>query len=500
MAIVADLGSLARLPHIIAEGHVAELAYTGKDIDAARAVRIGLVNDVLADPEARGRRRRRHWRRRSPPTPRIVVQGTKAVLTASEGKPVADGLDYVATWNAGFLQSDDLHRGDDGVHGEAAAAVPRPMRGGSRRGHESAPAAPRPAPASRRPPPASARLRSASIDRLGHHGVHDVLGFVEQVAMSAASPGGSSSRPARPGCRGPSRLGQAPLVLGAVRPGTATAPRERGRARRSEPPLPRRTSGSGSACYSHASARRHDPTLARDGNGHRSVGRCRHGLRASVGPRGFGSARSVRSWLCRRPRRRPVPTPSPVGAARRGSPLAGRVRPIALRAGPATPGTGIGRTPGSGAGPIDASVSPGKAARAIVAAAAVVVAVLVAITVALWEAPGMAAAPKPRRTAQGRVRPPADRRSRKGEKQGRAGPRPVEVADVPRPSSSGAPAGSAPVTLRAQLPASPGAVVTTGLAEGRGLTAAPEASSGPTVRAWLKNRNKPARPRSPVAP
>ena len=38
----------------------------------------------------------------------LAVQGTKAVLTASEGRSVADGLDYVATWNAGFLASDDL--------------------------------------------------------------------------------------------------------------------------------------------------------------------------------------------------------------------------------------------------------------------------------------------------------------------------------------------------------------------------------------------------------
>ena len=34
MAIVADLGSLQRLPAIIGAGHVAELAFTGKDISA----------------------------------------------------------------------------------------------------------------------------------------------------------------------------------------------------------------------------------------------------------------------------------------------------------------------------------------------------------------------------------------------------------------------------------------------------------------------------------
>jgi enoyl-CoA hydratase len=30
------------------------------------------------------------------------------VLTAGEGRSVAEGLEYVATWNAGQLASDDL--------------------------------------------------------------------------------------------------------------------------------------------------------------------------------------------------------------------------------------------------------------------------------------------------------------------------------------------------------------------------------------------------------
>jgi len=38
----------------------------------------------------------------------LAVQGTKAVLAANEGRTVAEGLDYVATWNAGMLASDDL--------------------------------------------------------------------------------------------------------------------------------------------------------------------------------------------------------------------------------------------------------------------------------------------------------------------------------------------------------------------------------------------------------
>jgi enoyl-CoA hydratase len=107
VAIVADLGSLQRLPYIIGKGHLAELAYTGKDIDAARAESIGLVNLVSPDPEAVVREARAMAAEIAANSP-LAVQGTKAVLTAGESRPVADGLEFVATWNAGFLASDDL--------------------------------------------------------------------------------------------------------------------------------------------------------------------------------------------------------------------------------------------------------------------------------------------------------------------------------------------------------------------------------------------------------
>ncbi|HXX90773.1 MAG TPA: crotonase/enoyl-CoA hydratase family protein [Acidimicrobiales bacterium] len=107
MAIVADLGSLQRLPRIIGKGHLAELAYTGKDITAERAAQIGLVNDVLPDAASTHKAALALAAEIAANSP-LAVQGTKAVLSACEDKSVADGLDYVATWNAGFLQSDDL--------------------------------------------------------------------------------------------------------------------------------------------------------------------------------------------------------------------------------------------------------------------------------------------------------------------------------------------------------------------------------------------------------
>ncbi|HEY1733251.1 MAG TPA: crotonase/enoyl-CoA hydratase family protein [Acidimicrobiales bacterium] len=107
VAIVADLGSLQRLPRIVGAGHVAELAFTGKDIDADRAMRIGLVNDVLPDADAVLAAARSLATAIAANSP-VAVQGTKAVLAANDGRTVADGLDYVATWNAGMLASDDL--------------------------------------------------------------------------------------------------------------------------------------------------------------------------------------------------------------------------------------------------------------------------------------------------------------------------------------------------------------------------------------------------------
>jgi enoyl-CoA hydratase len=107
MAIVADLGTLQRLPRIVGAGHVAELAFTGKDVDAARAREIGLVNGVYPGREALLDAAASMAREIAGLSP-LAVQGTKAVLSANDGRTVAQALDYVATWNAGMLGSDDL--------------------------------------------------------------------------------------------------------------------------------------------------------------------------------------------------------------------------------------------------------------------------------------------------------------------------------------------------------------------------------------------------------
>lgn len=107
MGLVADVGTLQRLPAIIGPGHMAEMVYSGRDIDAARALRIGLVNDVYPDGEATLSAALELAAAIAANSP-LVVQGAKRILKAGEGQTVAEGLDYVAVWNAAFLLSDDL--------------------------------------------------------------------------------------------------------------------------------------------------------------------------------------------------------------------------------------------------------------------------------------------------------------------------------------------------------------------------------------------------------
>lgn len=113
IAIVADLGTLQRLPRIVGQGVARELAFTGKDIDAQRAKEIGLVNSIYVDRAATLEAAQAMAREIAANAP-LTVRGVKQVLNYSADRSVADGLEYVANWNSAFLGSEDL--------GEAFAA------------------------------------------------------------------------------------------------------------------------------------------------------------------------------------------------------------------------------------------------------------------------------------------------------------------------------------------------------------------------------------------
>ncbi|MDV7199505.1 crotonase/enoyl-CoA hydratase family protein [Rhodococcus kroppenstedtii] len=107
VAIVADMGSFARLPAIIGDGHLRELALTGKDVDAEYARRIGLVNDVLPDADA-VLAHAYETAAQIAANPPLVVHGIKTVLDHGRRAAADESLRYVAAWNSAFLPSEDL--------------------------------------------------------------------------------------------------------------------------------------------------------------------------------------------------------------------------------------------------------------------------------------------------------------------------------------------------------------------------------------------------------
>ncbi len=111
IGLVADVGTLQRLPKILNAGHVAELAYTGKDIDAQRAEKIGLINDVYDTSELAlqaGLAMANEIAANSP----MAVRGTKFMLQQNENLTTEQSLMLNGMFTMmTSLQSNDLKEG-----------------------------------------------------------------------------------------------------------------------------------------------------------------------------------------------------------------------------------------------------------------------------------------------------------------------------------------------------------------------------------------------------
>ena len=107
MGMAADVGTLQRLPRIIGDGMLRELAYTGRMVAAQEALAIGLVNRVYSDQQALLDGVMAIANEIASKSP-IAIAGTKRMISYMRDHSVDDGLEYVATWNAAMLQSSDL--------------------------------------------------------------------------------------------------------------------------------------------------------------------------------------------------------------------------------------------------------------------------------------------------------------------------------------------------------------------------------------------------------
>lgn len=124
IGITADVGTLQRLPRLIPDGLARELAFTGRNLAAEEARAAGLVNTVYADQAAMLDGVMAIARTIAAHSP-LAMTGTKEMLNYGRDHSIADGLNYVATWNAGMLLGEDL------AEATAATREKRPARFGN---------------------------------------------------------------------------------------------------------------------------------------------------------------------------------------------------------------------------------------------------------------------------------------------------------------------------------------------------------------------------------
>ena len=108
VGMTADVGTLQRLPRLVPDGIVRELAYTGRNVEADEAQRIGLVNRVFDTQETLAEGVRQLAQGIAEKSP-LAIRGTKEMLNYGRDHSVVDGLNYIATWNAAMLMSADLN-------------------------------------------------------------------------------------------------------------------------------------------------------------------------------------------------------------------------------------------------------------------------------------------------------------------------------------------------------------------------------------------------------
>lgn len=107
LGMTADLGTMQRLPHLIPQGIMRELAYTGRNFDAQEAKDIGLINQIFNDHQAMLDGVMAIAKQITAQSP-LAVAGCKEMINYSRDHSVSDSLKYMATWQAGMFRPEDM--------------------------------------------------------------------------------------------------------------------------------------------------------------------------------------------------------------------------------------------------------------------------------------------------------------------------------------------------------------------------------------------------------
>lgn len=107
IAMTADVGTFPRLTHLMPDGLVRELAYTGRSLSADEALQCGLVNTVHDSQELMLDHVLSIAKSIATKAP-LAIYGCKKMILHSRDNTVAQTLDYVGLWNASFFNKDEI--------------------------------------------------------------------------------------------------------------------------------------------------------------------------------------------------------------------------------------------------------------------------------------------------------------------------------------------------------------------------------------------------------
>ncbi len=107
IGIIADIGTLQRVPYIVGEGWFRELALTGRDWTAEEALKMGYITRLCENSQSLFEEARK-LAEEIAGLPPLAVQGIKEVANYSRDNGIQRGLEYVAQRNAALVPNDDM--------------------------------------------------------------------------------------------------------------------------------------------------------------------------------------------------------------------------------------------------------------------------------------------------------------------------------------------------------------------------------------------------------
>ncbi len=107
IGMAADVGTLQRLPKIIPDSKMREMAYTGRRMYAEEAKEAGLVSDTYGSQEELLEAANKLAIEIASKSP-VAIYGLKAVMNYSRDHNVNDSLEYNALWSGAMLSQKDM--------------------------------------------------------------------------------------------------------------------------------------------------------------------------------------------------------------------------------------------------------------------------------------------------------------------------------------------------------------------------------------------------------